>query len=139
MAFEEHPQRTYLARETFVSIAVKRVYEPAAKSDGYRVLVDRIWPRNLRKEDAALDIWARELAPTSALRKWFGHDPARWEAFRHRYASELDARKTFWQPLLIQAERHRVTLLYGARDEEHNQAVALKMYLDNWIKANGLR
>lgn len=121
-----------------MSIAVKRVYEPAAKSDGYRVLVDRVWPRGLKKEDAALDIWARDLAPTTALRRWFGHEPTRWEGFRHRYASELDARKTFWQPLATQAERHRVTLLYGAKDEEHNQAVALKMYLDSWIKANGL-
>jgi uncharacterized protein YeaO (DUF488 family) len=122
-----------------VSIAVKRIYEPAAKSDGYRVLVDRLWPRGLKKEDAALDIWARELAPTTALRRWFGHDPARWEGFRHRYASELDARTSFWRPLVTQAERHRVTLLFGAKDEEHNQAVALKMYLDNWLKANGLR
>ncbi|GLQ97991.1 DUF488 domain-containing protein [Dyella mobilis] len=121
-----------------MSIVVKRVYEPAKKTDGYRVLVDRVWPRGLKKEDAALDIWARELAPTTALRRWFGHDPARWEGFRHRYASELDARKTFWQPLVTQAERHPVTLLFGAKDEEHNQAVALKMYLDSWIKANGL-
>jgi uncharacterized protein YeaO (DUF488 family) len=121
-----------------VSIAVKRVYEPAAKSDGYRVLVDRVWPRGLKKEDAALDIWARDLAPSTALRRWFGHDPARWEGFRHRYASELDARKRLWQSLLTQAERHRVTLLFGAKDEDHNQAVALKMYLDTWIKANCL-
>ena len=121
-----------------MSIAVKRIYEPASKADGYRVLVDRMWPRGLKKEDAALDVWAKELAPTTALRKWFGHDPARWEGFRHRYAGELDLRVAFWRPLLVQAERHRVTLLYGARDEEHNQAVALKMYLDNWIKANGL-
>nr|WP_239537816.1 DUF488 family protein [Dyella mobilis] len=125
-------------RRPSVSIVVKRVYEPAKKTDGYRVLVDRVWPRGLKKEDAALDIWARELAPTTALRRWFGHDPARWEGFRHRYASELDARKTFWQPLVTQAERHPVTLLFGAKDEEHNQAVALKMYLDSWIKANGL-
>lgn len=122
-----------------MSIAVKRIYEPAAKSDGYRVLVDRIWPRGVTKEDAALDIWARELAPTAALRKWFGHDPARWEGFRHRYAGELDARKSFWQPLLTQAERHRVTLLYGARDDEHNQAVALKAYLECWMKAHTAR
>jgi uncharacterized protein YeaO (DUF488 family) len=122
-----------------VSIAVKRVYEPAAKSDGYRVLVDRVWPRGLKKEDANLDAWAKELAPSTTLRKWFGHEPARWEAFRHRYATELDAQKTFWQPLVTKAERHRVTLLFGAKDEEHNQAVALKMYLDNWMKANGLR
>lgn len=122
-----------------MSIAIKRVYEPAAKSDGYRVLVDRVWPRGLKKEDAALDIWAKELAPSTTLRKWFGHEPARWEAFRHRYATELDARASFWQPLATRAERHRVTLLFGAKDEEHNQAVALKMYLDNWMKANGLR
>lgn len=122
-----------------MSIAVKRVYEPVAKSDGYRVLVDRVWPRGLKKEDAALDIWAKELAPSTALRKWFGHDPACWESFRHRYASELDKHKSFWQPLITRAERHRVTLLFGAKDEEHNQAVALKMYLDNWMKANGLR
>jgi uncharacterized protein YeaO (DUF488 family) len=121
-----------------VSIAVKRVYEPVAQSDGYRVLVDRVWPRGLKKEDAPLDLWAKELAPSTTLRKWFGHDPARWEAFRHRYASELDAQKAFWQRLVTQAERHRVTLLFGAKDEEHNQAVALKMYLDNWMKSNGL-
>lgn len=120
-----------------MSIAVKRIYEPATKADGYRVLVDRVWPRGVKKEDASLDVWAREVAPSTALRQWFGHDPARWEGFRHRYASELDARAAFWQPLATRAERHRVTLLYGARDEEHNQAVALKMYLDNWIKANG--
>jgi uncharacterized protein YeaO (DUF488 family) len=121
-----------------VSIAVKRVYEPAAKTDGYRVLVDRLWPRGIKKEDAALDVWAKDLAPSTALREWFGHDPARWEGFRHRYASELDSRASFWKPLAVQAERHRVTLVYGARDEEHNQAVALKMYLDSHIKAKAL-
>lgn len=121
-----------------MSIAVKRVYEPAAKTDGYRVLVDRLWPRGIKKEDAALDVWAKDLAPSTALREWFGHDPARWEGFRHRYASELDSRASFWKPLAVQAERHRVTLVYGARDEEHNQAVALKMYLDSHIKAKEL-
>lgn len=121
-----------------MSIAVKRVYEPAAKTDGYRVLVDRLWPRGIKKEDAALDVWAKDLAPSTALREWFGHDPARWEGFRHRYASELDSRASFWKPLAVQAERHRVTLVYGARDEEHNQAVALKMYLDSHIKAKAL-
>ena len=121
-----------------MSIVVKRIYEPASKTDGYRVLVDRLWPRGVKKEDAALDAWAKELAPSTALRNWFGHDPARWEGFRHRYAGELDELASFWRPLVVHAERHRVTLLYGARDEEHNQALALKMYLDNWIKANGL-
>jgi uncharacterized protein YeaO (DUF488 family) len=117
-----------------MSIAVKRVYETPAKSDGYRVLVDRLWPRGLKKEDAALNAWSKELAPSSTLRKWFGHDPARWEAFRHRYASELDAVAEFWRPLLAQAARHHVTLLYGAHDEEHNNAVALKCYLDALLK-----
>jgi uncharacterized protein YeaO (DUF488 family) len=119
-------------------IRIKRVYDPPEPEDGARVLVDRLWPRGLRKATAALDVWLKDIAPSAGLRQWFGHDPARWDSFRHRYASELDARKAFWQPLLTQAERHRVTLLFGAKDEEHNQAVALKMYLDTWIKANGL-
>jgi uncharacterized protein YeaO (DUF488 family) len=120
-----------------MSIAVKRVYEPAAKSDGYRVLVDRLWPRGLKKEDAALDAWSKELAPSPSLRKWFGHDPARWESFRHRYATELDHAAEYWKPLASQASRKRITLLYGARDEDHNNAVALKCYLDAWLKAHG--
>ncbi|HET6552921.1 MAG TPA: DUF488 domain-containing protein [Dyella sp.] len=118
-----------------MSIAVKRVYDPAAATDGYRVLVDRLWPRGLKKEDAGLDAWTKELAPSSMLRKWFGHDPARWESFRHRYASELDAAAEFWQPLVTKASRRRITLLYGARDEDHNNAVALKNYLDAQLKA----
>jgi len=120
-----------------MSIAVKRIYDPPANGDGYRVLVDRVWPRGMKKEDAALDAWSKELAPTTALRKWFGHDPARWEGFRHRYATELDAAAEHWRPLLTQAARHRVTLLFGARDEEHNNAVALKCYLDALLKAHG--
>lgn len=118
-----------------MSIVVKRIYEPPAKSDGYRVLVDRVWPRGLKKEDAALDAWSKELAPSTALRKWFGHDPARWEGFRHRYASQLDDTAEHWRPLLTMAARHRVTLLFGARDEEHNNAIALKSYLDAQLKA----
>lgn len=118
-----------------MSIAVKRVYEPAASSDGYRVLVDRLWPRGLKKEDAHLDEWTKELAPSSMLRKWFGHDPARWEGFRHRYASELDDAAEYWQPLVTKASRSHLTLLYGARDEEHNNAVALKCYLDALLRA----
>jgi uncharacterized protein YeaO (DUF488 family) len=120
-----------------MSIAVKRIYEPAAKSDGYRVLVDRLWPRGLKKEDAVLDLWVKELAPSTALRQWFGHEPVRWEGFRHRYATELDAVADHWRPLAERAARRRVTLLYGARDEEHNNAVALKAYLDNWLRTHG--
>jgi uncharacterized protein YeaO (DUF488 family) len=122
-----------------MSIAVKRIYEPAAKADGYRVLIDRLWPRGLKKDNVSLDLWAKELAPSTALRQWFGHEPARWDGFRHRYASELDASTEHWRQLAERAARHRVTLLYGARDEEHNNAVALKMYLDNWLRSHGPR
>jgi uncharacterized protein YeaO (DUF488 family) len=122
-----------------MSIVVKRVYEPAAKADGYRVLVDRLWPRGLKKEAVSLDLWAKELAPSTALRQWFGHDPVRWDGFRHRYASELDATAEHWRPLAERAVRHAVTLLYGAHDEEHNNAVALKAYLENWLRTHGPR
>jgi uncharacterized protein YeaO (DUF488 family) len=122
-----------------MSIAIKRVYEPAAKADGYRVLVDRLWPRGLKKEDLPLDLWAKELAPSAALRKWFGHEPSRWDGFRHRYATELDALAEYWRPLAERAVRHAVTLLYGARDEDHNNAVALKSYLENWLRSHGPR
>ena len=122
-----------------MSIAVKRVYEPPAKSDGYRVLIDRLWPRGLKKEDVPLDQWAKELAPSSALRQWFGHDPARWESFRQRYAGELDKLTEHWRPLAERAAKHAVTLLYGARDEEHNNAVVLKAYLENWLRSHGPR
>jgi uncharacterized protein YeaO (DUF488 family) len=122
---------------TAMSIAVKRVYEPPAENDGKRVLVDRLWPRGLKKDDAALDLWAKELAPSAALRRWFGHDPSRWDTFRHRYASELDAKAEHWRALAQEGARHRITLLYGAKDEEHNNAVALKAYLDAWLKGHG--
>ncbi len=122
-----------------MSILVKRIHEPAAKTDGYRVLVDRLWPRGLKKETAALDRWAKELAPTSTLRTWFGHAPERWDGFRHRYACELDALVEHWQPLAERAARHPVTLLYAARDEEHNNAVALQAYLQNWLRTHGPR
>jgi uncharacterized protein YeaO (DUF488 family) len=122
-----------------MSIAVKRVYEPAAKADGYRVLIDRLWPRGLKKEAVPLDQWAKELAPSTALRQWFGHEPARWDGFRHRYATELDGAAEHWRPLAERAARHVVTLLYGARDEEHNNAVALKAYLENWLHTHGPR
>lgn len=122
-----------------MSIATKRVYEPAAKSDGYRVLVDRLWPRGLKKDDVPLDLWTKELAPSAALRQWFGHDPARWESFRQRYAGELDKLAEHWRPLAERGAKHLVTLLYGARDEEHNNAVVLKSYLENWLRTHGPR
>jgi uncharacterized protein YeaO (DUF488 family) len=122
-----------------MGIAIKRIYAPAGAADGYRVLVDRLWPRGVRKEDAALDGWLREVAPSPSLRRWFGHEPSRWEGFRHRYAAELDTLADHWRPLAERAARHRVTLLYAARDEEHNHALALKNYLDTWLRAHGPR
>ena len=116
-----------------MSLAVKRVYDPPSPKDGYRVLVDRMWPRGLKKDAAALDLWMKELGPSRELRQWFGHEPTRWEGFRHRYAGELDAAPERWQPLAEKARRRRVTLLFGARDEEHNNAVALKAYLETHL------
>ena len=110
-------------------IQVKRVYDPPAPEDGYRVLVDRLWPRGLKKADAAIDHWLKEVAPSTPLRKWFGHDPAKWGEFRRRYAAELDANP---EPVALLRERAAagtVTLLFGARDREHNDAVALQDYL----------
>ena len=89
--------------------------------------------------NAALDGWLREVAPSPALRRWFGHEPSRWEGFRHRYAAELDTLADHWRPLAERAAHHRVTLLYAARDEEHNHALALKNYLDTWLRAHGPR
>ncbi|UGB38125.1 DUF488 domain-containing protein [Frateuria soli] len=120
-----------------MSLTVKRVYDPPSPKDGYRVLVDRLWPRGLKKDSAALDLWMKEVGPSRELRQWFGHEPARWEGFRHRYAGELDADPDTWQTLAEKARRHHVTLLFGARDEEHNNAVALKAYLENYLAAHG--
>lgn len=110
-------------------IRVKRVYEPPARSDGCRVLVDRIWPRGLRKDDVALDAWIKDVAPSTELRKWFGHDPARWEEFQKRYRDELDANPEAVQAVLDACSKKTLTLLFGAKDEERNQAVVLAEYL----------
>lgn len=111
-------------------IRVKRVYDRPSPDDGARYLVERLWPRGVRKDALALDGWLREVAPSDELRRWFGHDPAKWEDFRRRYAAELDARPESWQPLLEAARRGTVTLLFSARDTVHNNAVALKAYLE---------
>ena len=108
-----------------MALRVKRVYEPASVDDGYRVLVDRVWPRGLSKEDAAVDEWTRVLAPTTELRKWFGHKPERFEEFRCRYRDELRAREGEMKALRARARKETVTLLFGARDVERNNAVVL--------------
>ncbi len=111
-------------------IRLKRVYEAAEAADGTRYLVERLWPRGMRKEALPLDGWLKDVAPSDALRRWFGHDPARWQEFQRRYAAELDAGPETWRPILA-ADRHgTVTLLYSAHDTEHNNAAALQAYLE---------
>ncbi len=115
-------------------IKVKRVYDPASSRDGKRFLVDRLWPRGIKRDALSRDDWLREVAPSDALRRWFAHDPSRWETLKRRYAAELDRRPEAWRPLLEAARRGTVTLLYSARDREHNNAVALKNYLESKLK-----
>ncbi|MCK9297017.1 MAG: DUF488 family protein [Desulfobulbaceae bacterium] len=112
-----------------MDIRVKRAYERPDNSDGIRVLVDGIWPRGLRKEDAGLDEWLRDIAPSSGLRKWFNHDPARWEDFVEKYSRELDSRGELVRKLVGLAAKGRLTLVFAARDREHNNAVVLLGYL----------
>ncbi|MFN2134035.1 MAG: DUF488 domain-containing protein [Anaerolineae bacterium] len=113
-----------------MSIQVKRAYEPPAPGDGYRVLVDRLWPRGVSKEKLELDEWHKEIAPSDTLRKWFGHDPEKWAEFEERYFAELDEQPDQVQELLQHANSGPLTLVYGAKDEEHNNAVALRKYLE---------
>lgn len=109
-----------------MSVTIKRVYGPPDASDGTRVLVDRLWPRGLAKAGAKIDRWAKELAPSDGLRRWFGHDPAKWAEFRKRYRAELRASGTLVRDLAgVAAGRRRLTLLYAAKDERHNNAVVL--------------
>lgn len=115
-------------------IQLKRVYEPAEFSDGVRLLVDRLWPRKLKKEDLKIDGWQKDVAPCDALRQWFGHEPAKWGDFLRRYHAELDAKPDSWQPILKSAQHGTATLLYSAHDIEHNNAVALKIYLEKRLR-----
>jgi uncharacterized protein YeaO (DUF488 family) len=107
-------------------VRLKRVYEPPSPEDGVRVLVDRLWPRGLRKADAAVDRWMKDVAPSTELRQWFGHDPERWQEFRRRYARELQQHSTSIGELRELVRHDTVTLVFGARDEEHNDAVVLR-------------
>jgi len=111
-------------------IRVKRVYERSERGDGARFLVERLWPRGIKKESLAIEDWLKEVAPSDGLRRWFGHDPAKWEEFRRRYFAELDSRPEACAAIRAAARRRNVTLLYSARDTEHNNAVALQEYLE---------
>jgi uncharacterized protein YeaO (DUF488 family) len=109
---------------------LKRAYEAPSHDDGFRVLVDRLWPRGVTKEQAALDLWLKDAAPSPELRKWYGHDLARWEEFQRRYWKELEGRTEAVGLLKKKAQQGRVTLVYAARDREHCSALALKRYLE---------
>lgn len=111
-------------------IRVKRVYDPHVPEDGLRFLVDRLWPRGMKKENLQMAGWLKDAAPSDALRHWFGHDPAKWEEFRRRYDAELEANSETWRPLLEMARKQDITLLYSAHDIEHNNAVALRSFLE---------
>lgn len=113
-----------------MAIHLKRAYEPSAPEDGFRILVDRLWPRGIARDAAHVDLWLKEIAPSTELRKWFAHDPEKWAEFRKRYAEELDSRPAEVERLAECVRRGAVTLVYGAKDQQHNQAVALKEYLE---------
>ncbi len=113
-----------------MKIHLKRAYEPAAREEGQCILVDRVWPRGVMKKAAALGLWLKDVAPSAALRKWFGHDPEKWTEFQQRYGDELDRNRDGVQPLLDAIWKGPVTLVYGARDEKHNNAVALNSWLE---------
>ena len=119
-----------------MKIQLQRVYGAKANAAGKRILVDRVWPRGIRKESLKLDLWLREVAPSNELRKWFGHDPTRWKEFQQRYRAELQRpeRQEQLHELLALVRKGPVTLLYGARDEEHNQAVALRNFLEEFAR-----
>lgn len=111
-------------------LRIKRIYDAPASSDGFRLLVDRLWPRGISKERAKLDDWMPELAPSARLRKWFGHDPERWSEFQRRYRAELARNQSLIGSVRDRLQDERVTLLYAARDPEHNQAHVLKQFIE---------
>lgn len=111
-------------------IQIKRVYDPHESGDGPRFLVDRLWPRGMKKENLQMDGWLKNAAPSDVLRRWFGHDPAKWEEFCHRYDAELEANSEAWRPLHDVALKQVITLLFSAHDLERNNAVALRLFLE---------
>lgn len=119
------------------TIGIKRVYEPHSRRDGQRILVERLWPRGIRKDDLHLDAWYKEVAPSTELRKWYGHEVSRWPEFRRRYLEELIENRDAWRPILDVALKRKVTLLYSAHDVEHNSAVVLRDYLAERMPRRG--
>jgi uncharacterized protein YeaO (DUF488 family) len=123
-------QATRKGQEGNVNIKIKRVYEQPDNKDGERILVDRLWPRGLTKEKASVDLWLKEIAPSTELRKWFAHDPDKWKSFRGRYETEIRHNDALVKVLKDKARGGTVTLVYGARDQKHNEALVLKQFLE---------
>lgn len=109
---------------------IKRIYDPVSSEDGKRVYIDRLWPRGLKKTEAVLDEWVKEISPSDELRKWFGHDPVKWQEFKKRYKKELEGKEEMIEKLRKEAKHQTVTLLYSAKETEHNNAIALKEFLN---------
>ncbi len=118
-------------------INVKRVYTPASAEDGQRLLVDRLWPRGMKKEALKMQAWIKEVAPSNDLRHWYGHDPDKWCEFNKRYFAELDNQPKVWQPLLEAAHKGNITLLFSTTELDHNNAVTLRAYLEQQLKSGG--
>ena len=119
-----------------MGIRIKRVYEPPDKKDGYRVLIDRLWPRGMKKEDAGIDEWVKEIAPSNELRKWYSHDPVKWEEFKRRYFAELESRREAVEKLLGTVSKDPVTFLFSSKEAKLNNAVALKEYIEAKLHSN---
>jgi uncharacterized protein YeaO (DUF488 family) len=116
------------------NIKIKRIYDMQGPKDGARILIDRLWPRGIKKEDAKIDLWIKEIAPSDELRKWFGHKPEKWNEFKRKYSSELNTKKDLCNEILNKGKVN-ITLIYAAKDEEHNNAVVLKDFLEgNFVK-----
>lgn len=118
-----------------MKINLKRVYDPASTDDGIRILVDRLWPRGLKKTDLILDAWLKDVSPSPALRKWYSHDPEKWTEFQKEYIAELEDNPEAWKPIMKALEHSTVTLIYAAHDVEHSHALCLKNYLHSKLKA----
>jgi len=119
-------------------IRVKRVYDLSEPDDGLRFLVDRLWPRGVKKDNLQMDGWLKDVAPSDSLRHWFGHDPAKWDEFCRRYTAELEANSEAWRPLLEKAQTQTLTLLFSAHDVEHNNAALLKLFLEARLNTTSL-
>jgi uncharacterized protein YeaO (DUF488 family) len=113
-----------------MNIKVKRIYDKPSKEDGLRIIVDRLWPRGVSKKDASIDIWIKDIAPSNELRKWFNHDPEKWDEFKIRYFSELDHKSELVKEVLSRAKKGTLTLVFSAKEEKYNNAEALKVYLE---------